>query len=139
MANSWVGLCAGEDTGTVRNGDAANALKGAKLLSSTLAMIQITVNVCKPGMARGNHWHHTRAEKFLVVSGSGVIKFRRIDTDDVLEYPVSAKKHVAVDIPVGYMHSIENTGKTDLVTLMWASENCTGTESDIVTPEAEQP
>lgn len=83
---------------------------------------QVTVNVCKPGMTRGNHWHHTRAEKFLVVSGSGVIKFRRIDMDDVIEYPVSGKKHVVVDIPVGYAHSIENTGKTDLVTLMWSSE-----------------
>ncbi len=99
---------------------------------------QISVNVCKPGAVRGEHWHHTKAEKFLVVSGTGVIKFRRVDLDEVMEYPVSGKKHVVVDIPVGYVHSIENTGKTDLVTLMWASENCMGAESDTVTPETEQ-
>ena len=93
---------------------------------------QISVNVCKPGMTRGNHWHHTRAEKFLVVSGSGVIKFRRIDMDDVIEYPVSGKKHVVVDIPVGYAHCIENTGKTDLVTLMWSSECLDGMQADSV-------
>ena len=93
---------------------------------------QISVNVCKPGMTRGNHWHHTRAEKFLVVSGTGVIKFRRIDMDDVIEYPVSGKKHVVVDIPVGYAHCIENTGKTDLVALMWSSECYDGTLADSV-------
>ncbi|PKM38791.1 MAG: capsular biosynthesis protein [Firmicutes bacterium HGW-Firmicutes-9] len=87
---------------------------------------QITVSVCKPGMTRGNHWHHTRAEKILAVSGSGVIKFRRIDMDEVIEYPVSAKKHVAVDIPIGYAHCIENTGKSDLVLLSWSSECCDG-------------
>jgi UDP-2-acetamido-2,6-beta-L-arabino-hexul-4-ose reductase len=70
----------------------------------------------------GNHWHHTKAEKFLVVSGTGVIKFRRVDQDDMVEYPVSGKKHVVVDIPIGYVHSIENTGRTELVTLIWASE-----------------
>lgn len=93
---------------------------------------QVSVSVCKPGMTRGNHWHHTRAEKFLVVSGAGVIKFRRIDMDDVMEYPVSAKKHVAVDIPVGYAHCIENTGKTDLVILMWSSECRDGAQRDSV-------
>lgn len=91
---------------------------------------QILVSVCKAGMTRGNHWHHTRAEKFLVVSGSGVIKFRRIDMDEVIEYPVSAKKHAVVDIPVGYAHCIENTGKSDLVALMWASECCDGAQED---------
>lgn len=95
----------------------------------------ITVNVCKPGMSRGNHWHHTRAEKFLVVSGSGVIKFRRIDMEEVIEYPVSGKKHVVVDIPVGYAHCLENTGKTDLVLLMWASESCGSPQTDSVAAE----
>ena len=100
---------------------------------------KISVNVCKPGSTRGNHWHHIRAEKFLVVSGSGVIKFRRIDMDDVIEYPVSGKKHVAVDIPVGYTHCIENTGKTDLVILMWSSECYDGAESDSVSVAVERP
>ena len=99
---------------------------------------QITVNVCKPGMSRGNHWHHTRAEKFLVVSGSGVIKFRRIDMEEVIEYPVSGKKHVVVDIPVGYAHCLENTGKTDLVLLMWASESCVSSRTDSVSVEVDR-
>lgn len=96
---------------------------------------QISISVCKPGMTRGNHWHHTRAEKILAVSGSGVIKFRRIDMDEVIEYPVGAKKHVAVDIPVGYAHSIENTGKTDLVLLIWSSECCEGERAEGVPTE----
>lgn len=100
---------------------------------------QISVNVIKPGVAKGNHWHHTKAEKFLVVSGAGVIKFRRIDMDDVLEYPVGGKKLVVVDIPVGYTHSIENTGKTDLVTLMWSSECFDPEHPDTVASEVERP
>ncbi len=100
---------------------------------------QVSVLVCKPGMTRGNHWHHTRAEKFLVVSGVGVIKFRRIDMDEVIEYPVSGKKHVVVDIPVGYAHCIENTGKTDLVALMWASECGEGAQADSVPTEVTIP
>ncbi|HAX40787.1 MAG TPA: capsular biosynthesis protein [Clostridiales bacterium] len=100
---------------------------------------QISVNVCKPGASRGNHWHRTRAEKFLVVSGSGVIKFRRIDMDDVMEYPVSGKKHVVVDIPVGYTHCIENTGKTDLVTLMWSSEVFLPDQADTLEAMVERP
>lgn len=99
---------------------------------------QTSVCVVKPGSARGNHWHHTKAEKFLVVSGTGVIKFRRIDMDDVLEYPVSSKKLVAVDIPVGYTHNIENTGKTDLVMLIWSSECFDQAHPDTIESEVEQ-
>jgi UDP-2-acetamido-2,6-beta-L-arabino-hexul-4-ose reductase len=99
---------------------------------------QISINVCKPGMSRGNHWHRTRAEKFLVVSGSGVIKFRRIDMDDVMEYPVSGKKHVVVDVPVGYTHSIENTGKTDLVTLIWSNEAYLADQTDALAAMVER-
>ena len=96
---------------------------------------QISISVSKPGAVRGEHWHHTRAEKFLVVSGTGVIRFRRVDSEDVLEYPVSGKKHVVVDIPVGYVHSVENTGKTDLVMLMWASQGCDVSASETVKSE----
>ncbi len=99
---------------------------------------QVSVNVSKPGIAKGNHWHHTKAEKFLVVSGSGVIKFRRIDMDDVIEYQVSGKKLVVVDIPVGYTHSIENTGKTDMVTLMWSSECFDPAHPDTIPAEVER-
>ena len=99
---------------------------------------QVSVNVSKPGIVKGNHWHHTKAEKFLVVSGSGVIKFRRTDMDDVIEYPVSAKKLVVIDIPVGYTHSIENTGKTDMVTVMWSDECFDPAHPDTIASEVER-
>lgn len=83
---------------------------------------QVSVNVSKPGITKGNHWHHSKNEKFLVVSGKGVIRFRRIDSDEVLEYFVSGDKLEVVDIPVGYTHNIENLGDMDMVTMMWANE-----------------
>ena len=83
---------------------------------------QFSVNVSKPGITRGNHWHHTKNEKFLVVSGKGIIRFRRINSQEVVEYYVSGEKMEAVDIPIGYTHNIENLGDTDLVTIMWANE-----------------
>lgn len=88
----------------------------------TMERGQISVNVIKPGIKKGNHWHHTKNEKFLVVSGKGVIRFRRIDSDKVLEYFVSGDKMEVVDIPPGYTHNIENLGDTDMVTIMWANE-----------------
>ena len=83
---------------------------------------QFSVNVIRPGITKGNHWHDTKNEKFLVVSGRGVIRFRRVDDTQVLEYPVSAEKLEVVDIPPGYTHNIENFGETDMVVFMWASE-----------------
>ncbi|QQP69549.1 NAD-dependent epimerase/dehydratase family protein [Carnobacterium sp. CS13] len=83
---------------------------------------QVSVNVSKPGITKGNHWHHTKNEKFLVVSGKGQIRFRNKDTTKVIEYNVSGEKFKVVDIPTGYTHSIVNTGNTDLVTIMWANE-----------------
>ena len=83
---------------------------------------QVSVNISKPGITKGNHWHHTKNEKFLVVSGKGVIRFRKIDSDEVLEYCVSGDKMEVVDIPTGYTHNIENLGDTDMVTIMWANE-----------------
>ncbi len=83
---------------------------------------QVSINISHPGITKGNHWHHTKNEKFLVVSGTGIIRFRRPDSEEILEYPVSGEHLTVVDIPTGYTHSIENTGDTDMVTLMWASE-----------------
>ncbi len=83
---------------------------------------QFSVNIIKPGITKGNHWHHTKTEKFLVVSGKGVIRFRRIDSDEIIEYYVSGEKLEIVDIPTGYTHNIANTGDTDMVTFMWANE-----------------
>ncbi len=83
---------------------------------------QFSVNVSKPGITKGEHWHHTKNEKFLVVSGKGVIRFRKPGETKVYEYFVSGDKMEVVDIPVGYTHNIENLGETDLVTFMWCNE-----------------
>jgi UDP-2-acetamido-2,6-beta-L-arabino-hexul-4-ose reductase len=83
---------------------------------------QFSVNISKPGITKGNHWHNTKNEKFLVVSGRGIIRFRRVDSSEVLEYYVSGDKMEVVDIPVGYTHNIENLGECDMVTIMWTNE-----------------
>lgn len=83
---------------------------------------QVSINVSKPGITKGNHWHHSKNEKFLVVSGKGLIQFRNIFNDDIIEYYVSGDKMEVVDIPTGYTHNIINLGDTDLVTVMWANE-----------------
>lgn len=84
---------------------------------------QVSINISKPHIVKGNHWHHTKNEKFLVVKGTGVIRFRKIGTDKVIEYPVSGDKLQVVDIPCGYTHNIENVGDDDMVTVMWANES----------------
>jgi len=83
---------------------------------------QVSVNISKPGVTKGNHWHHTKNEKFLVVSGQAIIRFRKVGSTEVINYPVSGEELEVVDIPTGYTHSITNTGKTDLVTVMWCNE-----------------
>ncbi len=92
---------------------------------------QIFVSHTKPGVTRGNHYHHTKAEKFLVLQGEAVIRFRSIQPEvrdqrsevgEVIEYQVSGREFRVVDIPPGYIHSIENVGQDELVTLFWASE-----------------
>ena len=83
---------------------------------------QVSINISKPGITKGNHWHHTKNEKFLVVSGKGVIRFRKIGEEEIIEYHVSGEKLEVVDIPTGYTHSIVNEGDTDMVTLMWCNE-----------------
>lgn len=83
---------------------------------------QFSVNISKPGITKGNHWHHTKNEKFLVVSGRGVIRFRNENGGQIVEYNVSGDKLEVVDIPTGYTHNIENLGDTDLVTFMWCNE-----------------
>jgi UDP-2-acetamido-2,6-beta-L-arabino-hexul-4-ose reductase len=85
---------------------------------------QFSVNISKPHITKGNHWHHTKNEKFVVVSGKGVIRFRKFGDPEssVIEYFVSGDHIEVVDIPTGYIHHIENLGNTDLVTFMWANE-----------------
>jgi len=93
---------------------------------------QVSVNITKPGITKGNHWHHTKNEKFLVVGGEGVIRFRRIDNSEVIVYNVSGEKLEVVDIPPGYTHNIENTGKTDLITFMWCNESFNPDKPDTI-------
>ncbi|WP_342421227.1 NAD-dependent epimerase/dehydratase family protein [Paenibacillus sp. FSL E2-0178] len=83
---------------------------------------QVFISRTKPGITRGNHWHHTKVEKFLVIEGEAVVKFRQIEGGEVLEYPVNGLSLRVIDIPPGYTHSITNTGSTDLITLFWANE-----------------
>ncbi len=89
---------------------------------------QVFVSRTKPGITRGNHFHHTKTEKFLVLEGEAIIRFRHIGdrmsevSKDVVEYRVSGSDFRVVDIPPGYTHSIENIGESVLVTLFWASE-----------------
>lgn len=83
---------------------------------------QVSLNISKPGIVKGDHWHHSKNEKFIVVSGKALIRFRRHGGDEIVEYHVSGEKLEVVDIPTGYTHSILNEGDTDLVTLMWCNE-----------------
>jgi UDP-2-acetamido-2,6-beta-L-arabino-hexul-4-ose reductase len=83
---------------------------------------QIFVSTTHPGITRGNHGHSTKVEKFCVIQGRGVIRFRHVVTDELVEYAVSGEKIEVVDIPPGYTHSIENTGSTEMITLFWANE-----------------
>lgn len=85
---------------------------------------QFSVNISKPGITKGQHWHHSKWEFFIVVSGRGLIQLRRIDTDEVLNFEVSGEKIEAVQMLPGYTHNIINLSDTeDLVTLMWANES----------------
>ena len=85
---------------------------------------QVSVNISKPGITKGQHWHHTKWEFFIVVSGKALIQQRKIGTDEVLNFEVSGEKIEAVHMLPGYTHNIINLSQTeDLVTLMWANES----------------
>lgn len=85
---------------------------------------QVSVNISKPGITKGQHWHHTKWEFFIVVSGYGLIQQRKVGTDEVLNFEVSGDKMEAVHMLPGYTHNIINLSDTeDLVTVMWANEN----------------
>jgi UDP-2-acetamido-2,6-beta-L-arabino-hexul-4-ose reductase len=86
------------------------------------SMGQIFISKTKPGIIRGNHWHHTKVEKFLVIQGTAVIKLRKIGNEELIIYSVKGEVPEVVDIPAGYTHSIQNVGEDELITLFWASE-----------------
>lgn len=85
---------------------------------------QISVNISKPGVTKGQHWHNTKWEFFIVVSGHGLIRERRIGSDEILEFEVSGEQLQAVHMLPGYTHSLINLSDTEnLITVMWANEN----------------
>ena len=83
---------------------------------------QIFVSRTKPGITRGNHFHASKTEKFLVVEGEGIVRFRNIRTHEKVDHPVNGQHLRVVDIPPGWTHSIVNVGPGEMVTLFWASE-----------------
>ncbi len=92
---------------------------------------QVSINISKPGITKGQHWHHTKWEFFIVVSGRGLIQQRRIGTDEVLNFEVSGERIEAVHMLPGYTHNIINLSDTEnLVTVMWANESFDPTHPD---------
>ena len=92
-------------------------------LMKTASCGQFSVNISKPGITKGQHWHHTKWELFIVVSGHGLIQMRQIGSDEIIEFEVSGDKIEAVHMLPGYTHNIINLSKTEnLITLMWANE-----------------
>lgn len=84
---------------------------------------QVSINISKPGITKGQHWHNTKWEFFIVVSGHGLIQERKIGTDEIIEFEVSGDKIEAIHMLPGYTHNIINLSETeDLVTVMWANE-----------------
>ena len=84
---------------------------------------QVSINISKPGITKGEHWHHSKWETFIVVSGHGLIQMRKEGTDEIREYEVSGEKIQAVYMLPGYTHNIINLSQTeDLVTVMYCNE-----------------
>ncbi len=84
---------------------------------------QFSVNISKPGITKGQHWHHTKWEFFIVVNGHGLIQMRKVDSDEVLNFEVTGDKIQAIHMLPGYTHNIINLSETEnLVTVMWANE-----------------
>lgn len=85
---------------------------------------QVSINISKPGITKGQHWHHTKWEFFIVVAGHGLIQQRRVGSDEVMEFEVSGDKIEAIHMLPGYTHNIINLSETEnLVTVMWANES----------------
>jgi UDP-2-acetamido-2,6-beta-L-arabino-hexul-4-ose reductase len=83
---------------------------------------QIFISTTLPGVTRGNHFHHTKTEKFVVIQGNGRIQFRSALGEHIIEYDVDGVQPKVVDIPPGYTHNITNTGEDTMITLFWANE-----------------
>lgn len=91
-------------------------------LLKTVDSGQVSISTSKPGVTRGNHYHNSKNEKFLVIKGKAVIKLRKVDSNKEIVYNVSEEKMEIVDMIPGYTHNITNIGDTDMVLLIWANE-----------------
>lgn len=109
--------------------DFAYELKGHKddrgtfyEILKTLDSGQFSLSTTAPGITRGNHYHHTKNEKFLVVKGEALIEFRHIVTNEIISYKVSDEKMQIVEMIPGYTHNIKNTGNEEMILILWANE-----------------
>ncbi len=92
---------------------------------------QVSINIFKPNQTKGDHWHKSKNEKFVVVKGVGLIKFRNIFKDEIVEYKVNDKKLEVIEVPAGYTHNITNIGKEDMIVLMWVNKHYKSDDPDI--------
>lgn len=129
LGDSFVGRLYGTFQSYLAPEDFAYDLQQRKDERGTLAELlkgqvfgQLFVSRTRPGITRGNHYHNIKAEKFVVVEGDALIRFRHIVSDEIVSYPVSGREFRVVDIPPGWTHNIQNVGTTELVVLFWASE-----------------
>lgn len=83
---------------------------------------QVFVSKTNPGFTRGNHWHHSKVEKFVIVEGEAQLSFRKVGGQETFDYKASGDKIQVVDVPVGYVHSVKNIGKNDMTMIIWANE-----------------
>jgi UDP-2-acetamido-2,6-beta-L-arabino-hexul-4-ose reductase len=88
----------------------------------TIGSGQFSISTSKPGVVRGNHYHDTKNEKFLVIKGSALIQFRHVLEEEAFDYYVSDEKYEIVDIPPGYTHKITNIGSEEMILVVWANE-----------------
>jgi len=92
-------------------------------LIHTLNCGQVSINISKPGITKGQHWHNSKWELFIIVSGHGLIQERRIDSDEVIEFEVSGENIKCIHMLPGYTHNIINLSRTEnLVTVMYCNE-----------------
>jgi UDP-2-acetamido-2,6-beta-L-arabino-hexul-4-ose reductase len=84
---------------------------------------QFSFFTARPGVTRGGHYHHTKSEKFLVVKGEALFRFRHLITEEIVELHISADKSVVVDTIPGWSHDVTNTGEDEMIVILWANEN----------------
>jgi UDP-2-acetamido-2,6-beta-L-arabino-hexul-4-ose reductase len=96
----------------------------------TLNYGQFSVNLVHPGITKGNHFHMTKCEKYIVIDGECEIRLQKLGDTQITSYRCSGQQLFSIDIPPGFVHSITNVGQKDSFVLIWASENYDSTNSD---------